>query len=157
VPGLLEMLSLKGCIATVDALNGQRDIAQQIIDHGGDYALALKGNPGTLHADVRKFLDDPKLETAITTTDKTVDGEHGRIETRLALISTEIAWLQEDHQGPGLAAIAKIVRSREFPTKTSTETAYCLLSAPLSAERLNGGVRSHWASRTDHIGASTSA
>ena len=44
VPKLLEMLSLKGTIVTVDALNCQRDIAQQIVDQGGDYALALKGN-----------------------------------------------------------------------------------------------------------------
>ena len=49
VPRLLEMLSLKGTIVTTDALNCQRAIAQQIVDQGGDYALALKGNQGTLH------------------------------------------------------------------------------------------------------------
>jgi hypothetical protein len=42
VPKLLEMLSLKGTIVTVDALNCQRTIAQQIVDQDGDYALALK-------------------------------------------------------------------------------------------------------------------
>jgi len=144
VPKLLEMLALKGCIVTVDALNCQRDIAQQIVDQGGDYVLALKGNQGTLHADVTQFLDDPELETAITTTHKTVDGDHGRIETRVALVSTDIAWLQEDHQWPGLAAVAKIVRTRELPTKTTTETAYYLLSAPLSAKRFGDAARSHW-------------
>ena len=48
VPKLLEMLSLKGTIVTADALNCQRDIARQIVDQGGDYVLALKGNQGTL-------------------------------------------------------------------------------------------------------------
>ena len=52
VPKLLRMLSLKGTIVTADALNCQRAIAQQIIDQGGDYVLALKGNQGTLHDDV---------------------------------------------------------------------------------------------------------
>jgi hypothetical protein len=61
LPKLLEMLSLKGTIVTVDAMGCQRDIAQQIIDQGGDYALALKGNQATLHADVSLFLDDPQL------------------------------------------------------------------------------------------------
>lgn len=144
VPKLLEMLSLKGCIVTVDALNCQRNIAQQIVDQGGDYALALKGNQGTLHADVSLFLDDPNLETAATTTHTTVDGDHGRIETRTATVSTDIAWLQDDHQWPGLAAIGKIVRTRELKTKTTTETAYYLLSAPLSAKRFGDVVRSHW-------------
>src|ERR1700691_4177460 len=59
VPKLLEMLSLKGTIVTTDALNTQRAIAQQILDQGGDYALALKGNQGTLHDDVLLLLDDP--------------------------------------------------------------------------------------------------
>jgi predicted transposase YbfD/YdcC len=144
VPKLLAMLSLKGCIVTVDALNCQRGIAGQIIDQGGDYALALKGNQGTLHEDVKLFLDDPHRETATTTTHRTIDGDHGRIETRVAVVSTDIGWLQENHRWPGLAAVAKIVRTREFPTKATTETAYYLLSAPLSAEVVNNVVRSHW-------------
>ncbi len=65
VPKLLEMLTLKGTIVTVDALNCQRAIAQQIVDQGGDYALALKGNQGTLHDDVVLFLEDP--ESKVTT------------------------------------------------------------------------------------------
>src|SRR5580658_9437410 len=59
VPKLLEMLRLKGTIVTADALNCQRAIAQQIVDQGGDYVLALKGNQGTLHDDVVLHLDDP--------------------------------------------------------------------------------------------------
>lgn len=96
VPKLLEMLSLKGCVVTAGALNCQRDIARQIVDQGGDYALALKGNQGTLHDDVRLFLDDPRSEK--TTAPPAVEGDHGRIETRVATVSTAIAWLQEHHQ-----------------------------------------------------------
>jgi len=143
VPKLLEMLSLKGCIVTVDALNCQRDIARQIVDQGGDYVLALKGNQGTLHDDVRTFLDDPA--TAAVAIDTTVDGDHGRIETRTATISTSIDWLQEHHRWPGLKAIGKIVRTRETGAKTTMETAYYLLSSTLPAERFGRVVRAHWA------------
>jgi len=142
VPKLLKMLSLKGTIVTVDALNCQREIAQQILDQGGNYAMALKGNQGTLHADVSTFLDDPRAEA--TTTNTTVDGDHGRIETRTAVVSTHVDWLQEQHGWPGLQAIAKVTRIRESAEKTSSETAYYLLSQPLSAERCNAVVRSHW-------------
>ncbi len=141
VPKLLEMLTLKGTIVTVDALNCQRDIARQIVDQGGDYVLALKGNQGTLHDDVVRFLDDPESE--VRTVDTTVDGDHGRIETRTATVSTKIDWLQEDHHWPGLAAIGKVVRVRETPGKTTTETAYYLQSTVLSGERFNEVVRSH--------------
>lgn len=142
VPKLLRMLTLKGAIVTTDALNCQRAIAQQIVDQGGDYALALKGNQATLHADVSAYLDDPASNA--TTAKPTVDADHGRIETRTATVSTDIGWLQEDHCWPGLAAIGKVVRIRETAAKTTTETAYYLLSTACSPERLNEVVRSHW-------------
>lgn len=76
VPKLQEMLALKGTIVTADALNCQRAIAGQIVDQGGDYALALKGNQETLHRDVVLFLDHPASKT--TKARPVVDADHGR-------------------------------------------------------------------------------
>jgi predicted transposase YbfD/YdcC len=142
VPKLLAMLSLKGTIVTMDALNCQRAIAQQIVDQNGHYALALKGNQGSLHDDVRLFLDDPAGPAGATA--RTVDGDHGRIETRTAVVSGDIDWLQKQHNWPGLAAIAKVERSREEADKTTDETAYYLLSTALTGDRLLEVVRAHW-------------
>ena len=119
-----------------------RDIAKQIGGQGGDYVLALKGNQGTLCDDARLFLDDPARTPGSTST--TIDGDHGRIETRTATVSTDIDWLQKDHQWPNLAAIGKVTRTREFKTKTSIETVLYLLSTPLTAIRLNEVARAHW-------------
>ena len=142
VPKLLQMLSLNDAIVTVDALNCQRAIAQQIIDQGGDYALALKGNQATLHADVSLYLDDPAREAGEI--DTTVDADNGRIETRTATITSNIGWLQHHHQWPGLVCIGKVTRRRETVAKTEVETAYYLLSAVMTAKRFNEVVRSHW-------------
>ena len=60
------------------------------------------------------------------------------------MLSTDIAWLQENHQWPGLAAIGKVVRVREAADKTTTETVYYLLSAAMTPERFGEAVRSHW-------------
>src|ERR1017187_9466149 len=142
VPKLLRMLALKGTIVTADALNCQRAIAGQIVEQKGDYALALKGNQGTLYDDVVLLLDDP--ESKASTGAAVVEGDHGRVETRTATVSTEIGWLQKEHQWPGLAAIGKVERIRETPEKTTAETAYYLLSTALSSERFNEVVRQHW-------------
>jgi predicted transposase YbfD/YdcC len=151
---LLDLLSLKGTIVTTDALNCQRNIARQIVGRGGEYVLALKGNHRALHADVSQLLDQHKNVAADKHT--TVDGDHGRIETRTSCVSTEIAALQNRHQWPGLTAVGKVVRTRDSAaTKATAETAYCLLSKALSPERLEVVVRSPWGSKTACTGFST--
>ena len=142
VPRLLRMLALQGMIVTADALNCQRAIAQQIVEQKGDYALALKGNQGTLYDDVVLLLNDAELKASRSA--PLVETDHGRIETRTAMVSTEIDWLQKQHQWPGLKAIGKVVRVRETADKTTTETAYYLLSRVLSPERFNQVARQHW-------------
>ncbi len=142
VPQLLAMLALKGTLVTADALNCQRAIAAQVVERGGDYVLALKGNRGTLHDDVRTFLDDPATPVACHTE---TDAGHGRIEQRRASLTGDIAWLQERHAWPGLRAIGKIVARREVVGGgTTVETRYYLLSTALSPDRFNQVVRTHW-------------
>ena len=143
VPKLLKMLSLNDTIVTVDALNCQRAIARQIVDQGGDYALALKGNQATLHADVSLYLDDPAREAGDT--DTTVDADNGRIETRMATVTTDIDWLQHSHKWPGLTVHRQSRPARgRSPRRPTVETAYYLLSTPMTAKRFNEVVRSHW-------------
>jgi predicted transposase YbfD/YdcC len=142
VPQLLALLALRGTVVTADALNCQREIARQVVERGGDYVLALKGNQGTLHDDVRTFLDDP-----LTTVHSagSVDGGHGRIEERRAAVSTDIGWLQEHHHWPGLAAIGKVTARRASDGgRTTVKTRYYLLSRAFTPERFGALVRAHW-------------
>ena len=142
VPELLALPSLEGAIVTADALNCQRHIAETVLARGADHVLAPKGDQGTPHADVSLFLDDPRRSREASHT--TVDGGHGRIETRTSLVPTDIAWLQDSHRWPGLAAIGRVARTRERGAETTTEVAYYLLSAPLSAERFAEVAHAHW-------------
>jgi predicted transposase YbfD/YdcC len=141
VPKLLKPLALKGTIVTADALNRQRATAGQIISQGGDHALALKGNRGTLLEDVRAFLDDPA--TPLTAAAET-DAGHDRVEQRQAGLTRDIGWLQERHAWPGLQAVGKITATRATGGGTTVKTRYCLLSTALSPERFNQVVRSRW-------------
>ena len=120
----------------------QRTICAQIVEQGGDYVIALKGNQGTLHEDVRLFLEDTDRLGEATHT--TVDADHGRIETRIGAVCTDIGWAQQQHAWPGLAAIGKMIRTRETQGKTTTETSYYLLSTPLSAARFTEVARAQW-------------
>ena len=152
-PFLRQFLRLRHGIPSHDTFSRlfrQRAICAQIVAQGGDYVIALKGNQGSLHADVRLFLEDPNRTVEACHT--TVDAGHGRIETRTGEVCADIAWLQKQHDWPGLVAIAKIVRTRETKTKTTpgtprkstTETTYYLLSAPLAAQRFTDVAQAHW-------------
>jgi predicted transposase YbfD/YdcC len=87
-------------------------------------------------------MDDPAAPPDDTA--ETVDGDHGRIEVRKACVLGDIAFLQAQHQWPGLAAIGKITASREMEGQTSEATRYYLLSKSMSAARLAEVVRTHW-------------
>jgi predicted transposase YbfD/YdcC len=142
VPELLALLALDGRIVTADAMHCQKATAQIILERGGDYVLALKANQPALDEDVRLWLDDPA--TVPSDVHQTVDGDHGRIETRRALVAHDVAWLAERHGFPGLAAVAKVTATREIDGKSTTASRHYLLSTKLDAARLAAVVRSHW-------------
>jgi predicted transposase YbfD/YdcC len=148
IPALIDMLSIEGALVTIDAMGCQRDIAQKIIDKKADYILALKGNQGTLREDVELFVNEQKAKGFSDTTvsaDETVDGDHGRIETRRVTVVHDVAWLQKRHNWPGLKGVIVIDSMREIGARTERETRYYLTSSEWRAERLGRMVRDHWA------------
>src|SRR5205085_10055859 len=93
IPKLLDMLAIEGAIVTIDAIGCQRAIAQKIVDKNADYVLALKGNQGTLHDDVALFAAEQKavdFKDTATSRHETVDGDHGRIETRTTTVIHDV-------------------------------------------------------------------
>ena len=148
IPALIDMLSIEGALVTIDAMGCQREIAQKIIDKKADYILALKGNQGTLREDVELFANEQKAKgfsDATVSVDETVDGDHGRVETRRATVVHGVAWLQERHDWPGLKGVVIIDSTREIGARTERETRYYLTSSAWPAERLGPMVRDHWA------------
>jgi len=148
IPLLLERLELKGALVTIDAAGCQRDIAEAIRAKGADYLLALKDNWPTLAEEVRLFFDRQPPEAFHLY--ETVDGDHGRIEVRRHLVSTDVAWLSTSRRFPGeprfpaLAAIAMVESRTEREGRVATAKRYYLTSAPLSAPAFARAVRAHW-------------
>ena len=138
VPQLLELLSLRGKVVTADAMHCQRHIAQQVVEQGGDYVLALKGNQTSLYDDVKAFLYDAATPVA---QDIRHGKGHGRVETRIAQISGDVDWLQELHDWPSLKAVGKVTATRYLDGTESHQTRYYLLSEAFSPDRFNQIVR----------------
>jgi len=101
MPEVLALLDLRGATVSIGAMGCQREIAQQILDGGDHDLLGLNGNQGTLHKDAQLFFAQPPLGATLQT-DEDVDKGHGRIEIRRRDVTSEIAWLQEQHAWPGV-------------------------------------------------------
>ena len=148
IPELLDMLAVEGAIVTIDAMGCQRDIAQKIVDKKADYVLALKGNQGTLREDVELFAAEQKandFKHATVSRDQTVDGDHGRIETRTVTVVHDVAWLQQRHQWPGLKGVVMVESIREIGDKIERETRFYITSSAMPAKQIGAAVRDHWA------------
>ncbi len=148
IPALLDMMAIEGAIVTIDAMGCQRDIAKKIVDKKADYVLALKGNQGTLCEDVEVFAAEQKANGFKDTTvsrHETVDGDHGRIETRAYTVFHDVAWLQERHNWPGLQGVVMVESTREIGDKIERETRFYITSLVWLARQLGPIVRSHWA------------
>lgn len=148
IPKLLDLLAIEGAIVTIDAMGCQREIAQKILDKKADYVLALKGNQGTLRDDVELFVAEQKAagfkDCTISRTE-TVDGDHGRIETRTTTVIHDVDWLKKRHHWPGLNAVVMVESLREIGDKQERETRFYITSLLLVASILAPIVRGHWA------------
>lgn len=148
IPKLLEMLEIEGAIITIDAMGCQRDIAQKIIDKKADYLLALKGNQGSLREDVEVFAAEQKasgFKNTKISQHQTIDGDHGRIETRDITVIHDVAWLQQRHGWPGLKGVVMVESSREIAGKIEQERRFYITSLVLLAHLVGPMVRDHWA------------
>jgi len=148
IPALLDMMAIEGAVVTIDAMGCQRAIAKKIKDKKADYIIALKGNQGTLHEDVKLFAAEQKakdFQDTTVTRHETLDGEHGRIETRKYTAIHDVDWLQQRHDWPGLAGIVMVESARELPGKTERETRFYITSLRLPAETVGPMIRDHWA------------
>ena len=146
IPKLLGMLEIEGAIVTIDAMGCQREIAKKIVDKKADYILALKGNQGSLREDVELFAAEQKsngFKDTKVSRHETVDGDHGRVETRAYTVIHDIAWLQERHDWPGLKSVVMVESTREIGDKTERETRFYITSLVLAAHLIGPVIRSH--------------
>jgi len=153
IPKLLGLLDLDGATVTIDAMGCQGGIAGKIVENGGDYVLAVKENQPTLHDALRRNLDEMILEKFKDVRHgfvETVDGDHGRIETRRLWVTDQLDdWLDEPQRSrwAGLKSVAVVEAVREgAPAPTpAVERRYFISSlAGTDAPAMADAIRGHW-------------
>lgn len=146
LPALLQLLDVRGCLLTMDAIGCQKSVTHAIVAAGADYLLALKGNQAALHTAVAEaFASAEAAEQAVAAPEKP---RHGRHETRRCRV-LPASVLPPALRGPDWQGLHTLVEVRATRTAvgggpTQTDTRYYLSSRQASAAAFQGYVRRHW-------------
>ncbi|MCC8079485.1 MAG: ISAs1 family transposase, partial [Oscillospiraceae bacterium] len=140
IPELLDMLDVAGSTVTIDAMGCQKVIAAKIRQKGADYVLALKSNQPALSDDVKLYFENERTDSH-----RTLEKDHGRIESREYFLETDIFWMPQLSEWDGLQGIG-MVKSNVILTKTGEMREECryFITSLTDIEAFAFAVRSHW-------------
>ena len=152
IPELLDILCLKGCVVTIDAMGTQKDIAEKIIEKEADYILQVKGNQEKLMEDIALYFEKDMFPCKKSELEKEgryykeICFEHGRQETREYYVENNICWLKENHsEWKGMSGIGACISTVTERGKTTTSISYSIYSrAGMGAEEYGKSKRAHW-------------
>lgn len=146
IPELLQVLDVSGCIVTIDAMGCQRAIAEQIVEQGGDYVLALKGNQGTLHEAVEQLFQTHHTASEGSELQyyETEEAKHGRVEIRRHWTTAVPEDWEAHARWAKLSCVGRVEAERHLNGEVTTEQRYYIASLANDAQRLAAAVRSHW-------------
>jgi len=145
LPKLLELLDLHGAIVTLDALGCQKEIVAQIVDQGGDYVIAVKGNQEKLEAAVHATLGAALEANQALPTITRLEEKHGRQERRLYTVLEVPKDFAELEQWKGLKSLVMVAREHvDSNGETHTGVRYYISSLPAHVKRIAAAVRGHW-------------
>ena len=140
IPELLDTLDVSGSTVTIDAMGCQKRIAAKIIENQADYVLGLKGNHSELLDDVKYYFDN---ECVCGTSQ--MEKDHGRIEQRTYYLETQIDWLLQRPDWPGLNGVG-MVKTTVVKMNTGEVTEECryYLTSLTNIDAFAHAVRAHW-------------
>jgi predicted transposase YbfD/YdcC len=150
IPALLQLLALKGCIVTIDAMGCQTAIARQILDQGGDYLLALKGNHKKAYTAIKQYFHQHiEHQVAWRTAHNffdAFDDSHGRTVRRRVWTMTDLPALPELAKWPGLQAVIVVetIRAAHPGAPITSDYRVYISSLIRSATVFVTMIRQHW-------------
>ncbi|MFA0088740.1 ISAs1 family transposase [Vibrio sp. 10N.261.51.F12] len=147
IPELLELLSIRGCIVTIDAMGCQRQIAEKIVSKGADYLLAVKGNQKRLEEAISEIFNSRTINTFGGDKYVTQENGHGRTETRVSMVEHNTDFLGDlAFNWSNLSTVGVVFSIRQEGDKLpeTMQVKYYISSASLSAKTLLENTRAHW-------------
>lgn len=147
IPQLLDAINVNNAVVTIDAAGCQREIAEKVIDAGGDFILALKGNQETLHQEVQEYIvthmENDFADVPARKHEEIIKG-HGRVDTLTYYQMPAPDSLTTRQQWKGLKTMGVAIRISEHDGKETSDVRYYISSTKMGVRRFAERVRGHW-------------
>ncbi|MEM9369311.1 MAG: ISAs1 family transposase [Planctomycetota bacterium] len=147
IPKLLELIAIKGCLVTIDAMGCQTAIAEKIRKQDAHYVLAVKQNQPTLYKGIEQFFEDhlsDEFQRHQARKHETNERSHRRDERRTYYVCPIPEKLADAARWKDLKSIGIAITDVDRDGKDHVEVRYYILSKFISAKRFANAVRGHW-------------
>ena len=145
LPTILEVVDVRNCDITADALHCQTATVQRIRAAKAHYTISVKANQHTLYQDIIATFAtlqagaDPRLLAY-----ETIEKGHGRIETRRYWLTDALSQLSTVADWSDLQSIGMVESERQIGTQVERKTRYFISSRAAQVQSFAQRVRSHW-------------
>lgn len=145
LPAVLELVDVRDCDITADALHCQTDTVQAIRAAQAHYTISVKANQKTLYQDVTTTFATLRADDQQSLpTYETIEKGHGRIETRRYWVTDDLSRLSTRDAWDDVQSIGIVESERQIGTRVERKERYFISSRAAQVQKFAHRVRSHW-------------
>lgn len=144
IPMLLDLLDIKGSTISIDAMGAQKNVSEKIIEKEGHYVLALKGNQGNFHKEVKSYMESEGQKIGNLIRDY-FDDSHGRT-VRRRYFATAVPESLKNNGFSNLKTLlaTETISQRSKDAPVTAEWRYYITDHNKDNEKLPDYIRGHW-------------
>ena len=151
---LLDKISVKECIVTIDAIGTQKEIIKKIRKKKGYFCLQVKGNQRALKEDIEDYFADKGFRKKIKEEgmySRKTEKQRGWLETREYYYTEEIEWfIKRNKEWKEVKGIGASILTTEENGKKQEQKRYYITNITGGVEEFVRAVRGHWAIESYH-------
>ena len=145
IPDLLDILDIKGCYVTIDAMGTQEEVARKIVGLQGHFVLKVKKNQKILYGDIQSYFDAGiGTDENIAKEESGFEKNHGREEYREYYVSNDIGCITNKAKWDMVSSIGMVRVYRKVNGEMTINDHFYIMDTKIDIKKFVKATRSHW-------------
>jgi predicted transposase YbfD/YdcC len=145
LPAVLDIVDVRNCDITADAMHCQTDTVKAIRTAAAHYTITAKANQKTLYHDITATFTTLRAQDAASLGfTETIEKDHGRIDIRRYWVTDDLSALTTRSSWSDVQSIGMVETERHIGTRIEHNIRYFISSRPADVQQFARRVRAHW-------------